>query len=313
VGIDTITRIWDMTPHNIDWERARPVCRGEGSPRSAKRLRRLAAPIRGSRRSRSLRTAQRLRHRAAGGMPSTPDPMAEALDCRRVPGRSGARRSRQIRRGGPLLQLTAIGAARRRRGCSRDAPSPPSRRRLSWSSEQGGARTDASLATTTAGQEYTTLRGQRLVVYLPDRTQVTLAPESHLRLAPDYGVFTRDVELHGSVFVVCTTRRRPFSVRGDGFVARIWDPLRRRSYPGDTLRTVFVAEGVVGLNRVPALRRSSEEPWSAARCGALGRVTSTGELAEHRNVSADAQLAWTAASCASAGADPRRVVELGRW
>lgn len=64
-----------------------------------------------------------------------------------------------------------------------------------------------------------TAAGERRTVNLPDGTEVTLAPESELRLAADYGTGTRQVTLRGEAwFVVEHDSTRPFLVRSGGAI-----------------------------------------------------------------------------------------------
>ncbi len=165
------------------------------------------------------------------------------------------------------------------------------------------------------GREHVTLRGQRLVVYLPDRTQVILAPESRIRLASDYGQDARIVDLQGQAhFVVTHDPKRPFTVRGDWFVAQdLGTRFVVRAYPGDSIRTVVVAEGLVKLARPRTSARDAGD-GVLLQAGDLGRVTSNGGVQRTRGVRVSQYLAWTNGELRFYRLPIRdAVIELGRW
>jgi transmembrane sensor len=172
------------------------------------------------------------------------------------------------------------------------------------------ARREAEVA-----REFVAERGQRVVIHLSDQTQVTLAPESRLRLSPAYGRAGREVWLEGQAyFVVTHDSTQPFSVRTSQMVAHdLGTRFVVRAYPDNPTPDVIVAEGLVALAR-PAGPDSAARDSLMLHAGDLGRVTRDGTLALRRGVAVDHYLAWTAGELRFRGTRLRdAVVELGRW
>jgi len=177
-------------------------------------------------------------------------------------------------------------------------------------------------------REIVTARGQRATITLVDGTQVTLGPESRLRIYPfPAGPATplagrasvagsppsrREVELAGeAVFEVVHDPRRPFLVRsGNAITEDLGTTFGVRAYPGDTLVRIVVAEGQV------ALRPAGSPAGTGTLLGAgdVGRLDRHGRAAVARGVDPDRYLAWTRGRVVFQNAPLGEVAdELGRW
>ncbi len=158
--------------------------------------------------------------------------------------------------------------------------------------------------------DYRTARGERATIELRDGTRVTLAPETHLRIAQT----DRQVYLSGeAVFAVTHDAARPFSViAADGSVIRdIGTQFDVRDYPTERTVRVVVADGSVSL-RSP-LSGAANEPVILPR-GTEGVVDSVGAVEVTPNVSPDHYLAWAQGRLAFTNARMADVVvELSRW
>ncbi len=133
----------------------------------------------------------------------------------------------------------------------------------------GVARHDAR-SRATGRREYVTARGQRLNVTLVDGTQFVLAPASRMRLAADYGLGSRGVDLEGEAyFAVVHDAARPFAVRAHGAVARdVGTAFDVRAYPEDVGARIVVADGAVAVSAAPT-----------CRAGGCGTQMRTGDVA----------------------------------
>ncbi len=166
-----------------------------------------------------------------------------------------------------------------------------------------------SAAVTTAA-EYRTRAGQRLVMRLPDGTQVTLAPGSVLRTSTTYGRSARDVELEGEAyFVVTHDEARPFAVHTTHAVARdLGTRFVVRAYPDEAAAEVVVAEGLVAVQ--PSARTDSVVLAASQRA----RVTGNGRVDVTSEATIDQYLAWTEGRLVFTKAPLREVVrQLERW
>jgi len=165
-------------------------------------------------------------------------------------------------------------------------------------------------------REVATAAAQRAVVRLRDGTQVTLAPKSRLRYAPDYGKAHRDVYLDGEAyFQVVRDERLPFRVHtaasltedlGTAFVIT--------AYADQITTEVVVAEGRVALRRALPDTLAAAPPALVLGARDLGRLGASGVATLQRGVDVDRQLAWTTGVLAFDGTPLRDAVRtLGRW
>ncbi len=141
-----------------------------------------------------------------------------------------------------------------------------------------------------------TARGERRALTLSDGTMIMLAPASTLRWSPDYGVKDRVVELDGeAMFTVTHDTNRPFAVRTPQALARdLGTRFIVRSYPGDTITDVVVAEGVVAVMPMDATPSSATDSVVLRR-GDRALVRGGGDAGSvtvHRDVMIDDAFAW---------------------
>lgn len=100
------------------------------------------------------------------------------------------------------------------------------------------------------GSIYTTDRGERARITLPDGSTVELNVGSTLEVPASYSISDRTVELMGeAVFEVSHNETLPFVVRaGDATTKVLGTRFLVRSYPDDTLTLVSVQSGRVSVN-----------------------------------------------------------------
>ena len=143
-------------------------------------------------------------------------------------------------------------------------------------------------------REYATARAQRAQVRLDDGTRVTLAPESRLRVATDFGRGPRAVHLDGAaLFVVTHNERRPFLVNVGRAVAEdLGTEFVVRAYAKDGTIDVAVIEGKVAL-RTETANDDRSTRSVALKPGQVGHVESSGLIAVSTDVDLTPYVAWT--------------------
>jgi len=205
-------------------------------------------------------------------------------------------------------------------GALRVAPQPRVSRRLLMAALAAAAVVialiggSAVLRRAPRWSEFATTAAQRMVVRLPDGTQVTIAPRSRVRYAADYGTH-RDLYLDGEAyFQVAHDSQRPLRVHtaqsvtedlGTAFVVR--------AYADQVATEVVVAEGRVALSRADTAA-ASRAPALVLEARDLGRLEPGGGLTLRRGVDVGRQLAWTRGVLAFDGTPLGEVVRtLERW
>ena len=134
-----------------------------------------------------------------------------------------------------------------------------------------------------ASRIYTTRSAQRAELELTDGTRITLAPESRLRVAADFGTERRDLYLEGEAyFDVAHDSTRPLTVyAGNASAHDIGTAFAMRSYAKDRSVRIAVREGVVAMSGVG--------PLSA---GDVGLLASDGTTSVRRGVDVQTMLGW---------------------
>jgi transmembrane sensor len=168
-------------------------------------------------------------------------------------------------------------------------------------------------AAPTAWREYASASGERSTVTLGDGTQFTLAPDSRLRVPPDFVAGHRAVELEGEAFfAVVHDAAHPFTVRAGRVVTvDVGTSFDIRAYAGEQGVRIGVADGEVALSVANAGRVSARRPLSA---GDLAQVDSSGVTTVSRGVDAAAFMAWTSGTLVFQRAPLTEVTaELSRW
>jgi ferric-dicitrate binding protein FerR (iron transport regulator) len=130
---------------------------------------------------------------------------------------------------------------------------------------------------------FVTNNRERATLRLPDGTQVSLAPASRLRLAPDFGEERRDVYLDGEAyFDVPHDSLRLFTVFAGNASARdLGTQFLVRKYPEDPTVQVVVRKGAVAMSGVGRLG-----------AGDLGRLDADGQASLRRNVALSTYFSW---------------------
>jgi len=157
----------------------------------------------------------------------------------------------------------------------------------------------------TAARTYVTAERQRAEIRLTDGTRVRVAPGSRLRVAAEFGVDRRDVDLEGEAFFeVVHDARRPFTVFAGNASARdLGTAFSVRSYSRDSAVQVFVRDGAVALSGVGRLG-----------AGDVGRLGIDGRGSVRRRIDAARMLGWLDGRLVFRDAPLGRVLDdVRRW
>ena len=151
---------------------------------------------------------------------------------------------------------------------------------------------------------YATAAMQRAEVRLADGTRVRLAPQSHLRVAADFGAERRDVFLEGEAYFDVVHDERPFTVYAGNASARdLGTAFSVRSYSEEEAVRVVVREGEVALSGVGRLA-----------AGDVGRLTSRGVPSIQHGADVGVLLGWLEGRLGFVDAPLGHVLhELRRW
>jgi ferric-dicitrate binding protein FerR (iron transport regulator) len=203
----------------------------------------------------------------------------------------------------PNAVRPATDRARRRVVLTLHAPASPQRRRIAQVAAIAAAvviavasgivwrahRTPAVAMTSGIARELTTKAAQRASLRLADGTQITLGPASRLRVASDYGVRERTVELEGEArFSVVHDARRPFVVRTANAVAEdLGTTFFVTAHRDDATTDVAVIEGSVALR---SLLDGAKRGVALAR-GQLGRAEPSGFISVSSGVDLEPYIA----------------------
>jgi|SRR5579862_493072 len=151
---------------------------------------------------------------------------------------------------------------------------------------------------------YTTARGERTTVTLPDGTELALAPESRLRLAAGYGAPVREVSLEGeAVFTVVHDDARPFIVRTAQAVARdLGTTFDVSAYPSSSTTRIVVAQGHVDVRGI------------ALGAGQVAIVEKHGRPRVESGIQPERYLGWrTGTLVFDATPVPEALATISRW
>lgn len=150
---------------------------------------------------------------------------------------------------------------------------------------------------------YTTTKGQRANVLLPDGTHAVLGVASTLRYVENTATNTRDIDLNGEAyFEVMHNPAHPLVVRTNGAVTQVLGTsFSVRGYQDDAETRVVVATGRVSVNQ------------TVLNAGEVGRVEG-GDVAVTRGVPVEFAFAWTTGTIVFDDVPlSEALVELGRW
>jgi transmembrane sensor len=156
-----------------------------------------------------------------------------------------------------------------------------------------------------AARVYITEAAQRAELRLSDGTAVTLAPESRIRVAADFGTQRRDVYLEGEAyFDVVHDTTRPFTVfAANASVRDIGTAFAVRSYSDDRAVRVVVSDGSVAMSGAGLLT-----------AGDVGRLTADGRTTVRHGTDVEVLLGWVHGRLAFEDAPLAQVLsDLRRW
>ena len=143
---------------------------------------------------------------------------------------------------------------------------------------------------------YTTARGERATLNLPDGSTVILHNESTLEVPSDFGASVREVRLRGEgYFEIVHDPSHPFRVYGNGVVTQVLGTkFGVRVRPGEDVAWVAVTEGrvAVGSGRI--------DPHAPVlTTGQVARLRAGGDVTVESGVDVHTLLSWTAAGSSS--------------
>lgn len=146
---------------------------------------------------------------------------------------------------------------------------------------------------TVASQTYSTRARERATITLSDGTRVTLAPQTTLTVASNFGATTRRVSVDGEAyFQVVHSTGAPFTVNAGGAVARVLGTsFVVRKFASDGVTRVVVADGKVAVRALHAPESNFAQGVLTASTMAV--ISDSGAVTLTSGVSVDDYVAWT--------------------
>jgi ferric-dicitrate binding protein FerR (iron transport regulator) len=167
--------------------------------------------------------------------------------------------------------------------------------------------------------QYSTSRAQYSTIRLADGSEVTLAPESRMTVAPRFAEGMREISLDGeAIFTVRHDAAHPLRIRvRDVLIEDVGTRFDLRAYASDTIVTVAVAEGSVSVSAArsgsPAAAVKTRQPTVLER-GDVGSVDGMGNTSTERLVSVSSYLDWANGRLSFADRPLEDVLRtIGRW
>jgi ferric-dicitrate binding protein FerR (iron transport regulator) len=171
-----------------------------------------------------------------------------------------------------------------------------------------------------AGQgRFSTSRAQFATIRLADGSEVTLAPESRMTVAPRFAEGDREISLDGeAIFTVHHNAAHPLRIRARGvLIEDIGTRFDLRAYASDTNVTVAVAEGSVQMTPARSGSASVAAPFGRAivlERGDVGSVDGLGNTSTERPASVSSYLDWANGRLTFADRPLEEVLRtIGRW
>jgi transmembrane sensor len=162
---------------------------------------------------------------------------------------------------------------------------------------------------------YTTQRGERGDMRLPDGTHVILAAESRLGVPVNFDSAGREVTLEGEAYFEAThDSSKPFTVLArHGVIRDLGTRFDVRAYPERRVVEVVVAEGKVDL-RARVSRAATIPPAALLVRGQLGRLDTAGATTVRSGIDVERYTGWIDGRLAFDDTPLRDVVaQLARW
>jgi ferric-dicitrate binding protein FerR (iron transport regulator) len=146
---------------------------------------------------------------------------------------------------------------------------------------------------TVASQTFSTRARERATIMLSDGTRVTLAPQTTLTVASNFGASTRQVAVDGEAyFQVMHSAGAPFTVKAGGAVARVLGTsFVVRKFASDAETRVVVADGKVAVRALRAPENNVAQGVLTASTMAV--ISDSGAVTLTSGVSVDDYVAWT--------------------
>ena len=166
-----------------------------------------------------------------------------------------------------------------------------------------------------AARAYTTQRGERGDMRLPDGTHVILAAESRLTVPVSFDSARREVMLEGEAYFEATHDSiKPFTVLArHGVIRDLGTRFDVRAYPERRVVEVVVAEGKVDL-RARTSRTAALAPSALLVRGQLGRLDTAGTTTVRSGVDVERYTGWIDGRLAFDDTPLREVAaQLARW
>ena len=167
--------------------------------------------------------------------------------------------------------------------------------------------------------QYSTSRAQYSTIRLADGSEVTLAPESRLTVAPRFAEGDREISLDGeAIFTVHHDAAHPLRIRARGvLIEDIGTRFDLSAYASDTNVTVAVAEGSVSMTAARSHSSSVAAragPAIVLERGDIGRVDRLGRVSSERPASVAGYLAWANGRLSFTDRPLEEVLRtIGRW
>jgi ferric-dicitrate binding protein FerR (iron transport regulator) len=166
-----------------------------------------------------------------------------------------------------------------------------------------------------APRVYTTQRGERGDMRLPDGTHVILAAESRLTVPVSFDSARREVMLEGDAYFEAThDSTKPFTVLArHGVIRDLGTRFDVRAYSERRVVEVVVAEGKVDL-RARTSRTAALAPSALLVRGQLGRLDTAGTTTVRSGVDVERYTGWIDGRLAFDDTPLREVAaQLARW
>ncbi|MEP1151950.1 MAG: FecR domain-containing protein [Balneola sp.] len=159
-------------------------------------------------------------------------------------------------------------------------------------------------------KEFIAKKGEYKKFHLSDGTEITLAPESKIRLSSEYISGSREVFLEGEAFFDVTTEPdHPFRVHVNETTTEVLGTqFNVVSYPDDEIVQVVVVEGSVEL------RAERTNKQILLKSGELGSYTSSDQRLTSKKVDVNAYTGWMSGKLIFENQPLSKVVtRLERW
>lgn len=163
---------------------------------------------------------------------------------------------------------------------------------------------------------YSTGKGQRITVQLPEGSRVTLGPETRIVLKSAFSELAKEITVEGAAyFEVTANPTSPMLVRTSSAIAQvIGTAFSVVQYPGDSVAKVVVEQGKVAVRatNMEGLQRS-EKPLVLTR-SEMSEITASQSPSYFSDVDLGEELGWVSGQLHFKGMSVRDIASvLERW